>query len=89
MKHIAHVGSVSSHGGVVLTGDMTTLVEGFPIAYVGSLHYCPFGDPPHGITPIVKGVVKTWIKGKQVATVGSVAGCGAVIISGAPKTFAE
>jgi len=89
MKNIATVGSISSHGGYIINGDPLTKVEGRDMAFVGSMHYCPIGDPPHGITPIVKGVSKTWVRGKQVATVGAVAGCGAVIKTGASKTYAE
>jgi len=89
MKMVATVGSKSNHGGTIISGDNLTLVKGKPIAHVGSLHSCPFGDPPHGVTPIVKGLVKTMVKGKMVATVGAVAGCGAVITTGEPTVFAE
>ena len=89
MKAIATVGSISSHGGHIINCDPLTKVEGRDMAFVGSLHFCPLGDPPHGITPIVKGAVKTWVNGKQVATVVAIAGCGAVIQTGAAKSFAE
>jgi len=88
-KMIAVKGSTSSHGGVILNGDPLTLVAGKPMAFVGSMHKCPITDPPHGVTPIVKSCVKTLVNGKMVATVGAIAGCGAVISNGVPNVFAE
>lgn len=81
MSKIAVIGSSSSHGGSIITGDPNVLVNGKLVSRKGDLHTCPL--PGHGVTAIVGNCVETLIiDGAPVAKVGSVCGCGAVISSG-------
>ena len=81
MPGVARTGDVSSHGGVlalpfaksVLTNDRWT-------AHTGTMHVCPIKG--HGITPIVSPVMVVLVEDKPIATVGSVAGCTAVVVTG-------
>ena len=84
MRPVARAGDVTSHGGVIVTGSDTTLVNGKAVARVGDLHVCP--KKGHGITPILTGSMKTHVDGFSVARVGDITGCGAVIVSGSPDT---
>jgi len=80
---ICTIGSGSSHGGTVITGDTNVLVNGKMVSRKGDLHDCPL--PGHGITPITGGCVETLvIDGQPVARVTSTCGCGAVITTGEP-----
>lgn len=76
----ARLGDTSSHGGTVITGSITTIVNGRPVARMGDLHVCPI--PGHGVTPIVSGSLDTATDGRPNARVGDTAGCGAVIVTG-------
>lgn len=79
----ARLGDSSSHGGVIITGAMRTVVNGQPAARMGDLHSCPL--PFHGITPIVTGSPDTLTEGQPNARLGDVTGCGAVIVTGSPN----
>ncbi len=81
MALIARIGDGSSHGGVVISSDSVTTTEGALTARVGDLHSCPI--PGHGVTPITTGSGRFKCEGMITAVTGSIAGCGAVIISGA------
>ena len=76
----ARLGDTSSHGGTVITGSVTTIVNGRPVARMGDLHVCPI--PGHGVTPIVSGSLDTATDGRPNARMGDMAGCGAVIVTG-------
>ncbi len=80
MRPQARLGDASSHGGTIITGSVTTIVNGRPVARMGDMHVCPI--PGHGVTPIVGGSMNTATDGKPNARMGDVTGCGAVIISG-------
>lgn len=85
---VALLGDSSSHGGVIITSnnDGTVKAEGKAIPVNGALHSCPIEG--HGVTPINSNLDEDWfINGKKVVLEGSIAGCGAVIISSAIKTF--
>lgn len=85
MAKVARLNDVSNHGGVIITSCSKTNADGKLIARQGDLHACPIEG--HGVTPIVSNVSeKTNVEGAKAAKIGSVCGCGAVIISGAPKT---
>jgi uncharacterized Zn-binding protein involved in type VI secretion len=81
----ARLGDISSHGGIIITGAMRTVVNGMPVARFGDLHACPI--PGHGITPIVTGSLDTTTEGMPNARIGDVTGCGAVIVTGSPDTI--
>ncbi len=74
------MGDISSHGGVIITGALRTMVSGKPAARMGDLHACPI--PGHGVTPIVTGSLNTVTEGMPDARIGDVTACGAVIVTG-------
>lgn len=78
---VARMGDHSSHGGIIISGNSSVLVNGKASACSGDLHQCPIKD--HGITPIT-GSGKALINGIARVRVGDVAGCGAVITEGSP-----
>ena len=73
---------MTDHGGIIVTGSPTWLVEGFPAARVGDFHSCP----DHGVTRIVSGSALVLIDGCPAARVGDATECGAVIITGAARS---
>ncbi|MDH7601902.1 MAG: PAAR domain-containing protein [Armatimonadota bacterium] len=83
----ARLGDMSSHGGTIITGSVTTMVNGRPAARMGDKHACPI--PYHGVTPIVTGSLKTTTDGRPNARVGDVTGCGAVIVGGSPDSLVD
>ena len=80
----ARLGDMSSHGGVIITAAMRTVVNGMPLARMGDLHACPI--PGHGVTPIVTGSPDTITEGMPNARIGDVTACGAVIVTGSLDT---
>ena len=80
MRPQARLGDVSSHGGTIITGSVTTLVNGRPVARMCDMHVCPI--PGHGVTPIVTGSLDTATDGRPNARLCDVAGCGAMIVTG-------
>ncbi len=74
------MGDISSHGGVIVTGAIHTMVNGRPVARMGDLHVCPI--PGHGVTPIVTGSLDTTTEGMPDARIGDITACGAVIVTG-------
>jgi len=89
MSLMVYIGCKSTHGGVILTGDPTMLICGYPVARIEDLHACPQSYPgpvPHSITKIVRGQCNTprgTISGdKEIAVVGDLTECGAVLQPG-------
>jgi uncharacterized Zn-binding protein involved in type VI secretion len=80
----ARLGDSSSHGGMIVTGAIRTMVNGRPVARMGDLHVCPI--PGHGVTPIITGSLDTLTEGKPNARMGDITGCGAVIVTGSFNT---
>lgn len=80
----ARLGDISSHGGMIITGAIRTMVNGRPVARMGDLHVCPI--PGHGVTPIITGSMDTITEGKPNARMGDIAGCGAMIVTGSFNT---
>ena len=80
---IALLGSASDHGGRVITGQSTYLIDDQPAACQGDLHECPIKG--HGVTPILEGAANFLIDGRPAAYVGCRTGCGATLIQGAPN----
>ncbi len=80
----ARLGDSSSHGGMIITGAIRTMVNGRPVARMGDLHVCPI--PGHGVTPIITGSLDTLTEGKPNARTGDITGCGAVIVTGSFDT---
>ena len=85
MALVARLTDTSDHGGVIITACSKTFAYGKLIARKGDLHSCPISG--HGITPLVSNTSPdTYVEGKQMAKTGTVAGCGAVIVTGSPVT---
>jgi len=83
----ARMGDISSHGGMIITGAIRTVVNGRPVARMGDLHVCSI--PGHGVTPIVTGSLDTVTETMPNARLGDVAACGAVIATGSLDTNAN
>ena len=85
---VARLGDTSSHGGTIVSVTTTrTYCNGILVARLGDMHACPI--PGHGTTPLVSSPDSTIsAEGHVLATVGSVAGCGAVINSASPNVSA-
>ena len=81
---IARLGDSSSHGGTIISGASRTMINGIPAARKGDQHSCPI----HGVNSITTGSDSVFIEGSPAARVDDSCGCGAVIISGSPDTFA-
>ncbi|MBT8339657.1 MAG: PAAR domain-containing protein [Desulfatitalea sp.] len=80
----ARLGDISSHGGVIITAALHTIINGKPAARLGDLHACPI--PGHGITPIVTGSLDTTTEGLPDARIGDMTACGALIVTGSMDT---
>ncbi|KAF1022026.1 MAG: putative deoxyribonuclease RhsB [Paracidovorax wautersii] len=74
------VGDKTDHGGVVLTGSASTLIDGKPVACVGDTVSCP--QRGHGgTTVIVTGSAGMEIDGRMAARHGDKTACGATLLS--------
>lgn len=83
---IARVGDRCTHGAVIITGDPIRIVEGQRVARLGDLVACPI----HGINPLVTVLASPVVTTeKKTARIGSVAQCGAVVITGSNITFID
>jgi len=85
---IALLGDSSNHGGSIVSTnqDGSVKAEGKVIPVEGAIFQCPIES--HGNTEIHGNLDDDWfINGKKVVLEGSIAGCGAVIISSAMKTY--
>lgn len=78
-RGMAHLATVSSHGGTIISGEGTVTVCGSRMgARCMDLHVCPLKD--HGVTPIVTCAPDVTIRGRGSARQFDVAGCGAVLL---------
>ena len=81
MPGVARAADLSSHGGVLTVPvAISVRTNGRPTAHLGTIHVCPL--PFHPPTPIFPGVVSVRVEDKPIATIGTGAGCGAVVVSG-------
>ena len=74
----ARMGDMTSHGGSIVEGDLTTLISGQPAACLGHMHVCPLIDPgpkPHVGGPVSIGSTTVLIGGRPAARVGDMATC--------------
>lgn len=77
------IGDSCTHGAVVITGDGIRITDGRKVARRGDLVACPI----HGINPIVTVTTTPLITSSpDTSHIGSIAACGAVIITGSPHT---
>lgn len=84
MKPVIVLGDSTSHGGTVLEGAPTTVVNGKPVARVGDRVSCPLNG--HGPCTIVSGDSTTVVDGKAVARHGDQCSCGATLIASTTDT---
>ena len=82
---VARVGDAGSHGGSIVTGDLTIIVNDRPVARVGDIYMCP----RHGPNPIITGAPSIFGSHLLISHVGCKTACGATIVEGSPDTFIE
>lgn len=80
MDNAARKGDMTAHGGVIVGGLDTVLIEGRPAARCGDMHVCPMCNPgtpppPHVGGPIATGSATVLIGGLPAARVGDIATC--------------
>ena len=77
-KEIILIGDSTSHGGTVLSGSCTCLVEGVPVARVGDPASCPLCK---GVFPIAEGAASVFAAGMKIARHGDRTACGAPLVA--------
>lgn len=96
MSFAARIGDSCAHGGVIVAGCPTVLIENMPAARVGDMHVCPMVTPgtppiPHVGGPILPpGSPTVFIGGMPAARMGDMAVCTGPpdsIIKGAPTVM--
>lgn len=85
MPGIARKTDQISHGGTIIEGSASWLVNGLGVARVGDKVLCAL----HGQQTIVSGSPDVRNEGKPVARVGDAISCSAVITSGSLDTRAN
>jgi uncharacterized Zn-binding protein involved in type VI secretion len=81
MSAIVRLGDSSTHGGSIISTVINNIdCNGLNVAVVGSMLDCPI----HGVNPIVSSPSKITASQNQLATVGSVCRCGAILNAGSP-----
>lgn len=83
MGNFIRLGDTTSHGGTVISADMTMIVEGQPVARVGDMTVC---RKCRGKFPIVPNQSNTSAMGQNIAREGDKTACGAVLIAGQAVT---
>ena len=83
-KPLVCMGDRTSHGGTVISGDMTWDVDGKAVARVGDLTVCP---KCKGIFAITTGADDLTGFGQAVARHGDKTACGATLIGGQSSTW--
>jgi len=78
-KSLVRMGDRTSHGGTVISGDMTWEVYGKAVARVGDLTVCP---KCKGVFAITTGADDLTGFGQAVARHGDKTACGATLIAG-------
>jgi uncharacterized Zn-binding protein involved in type VI secretion len=77
MLPAARLGDLTVHGGVIIMGSPTVLVNARPAARVTDMHVCPMitGLVPHVGGPIIKGSGTVLINGLPAARITDLATC--------------
>jgi uncharacterized Zn-binding protein involved in type VI secretion len=87
---VCRIGDQSDHGGhLISTTQHFVKCNGQYVCVIPTtMHSCPI--PGHGVTPIVNTPVHNcYIDGQKIVTIGSQAGCGAIMITGCANTNAQ
>lgn len=77
-KPIVRMGDMTTHGGTVISGDMTWLIYDKAVARVGDLTVCP---KCKGTFPITEGAADLTGFGQAAARQGDKTACGAALIA--------
>lgn len=89
-KKIIVLGDSTDHGGKVISGSATHLIDGKPVARLGDKVLCPALFPngqPHGVNPIIEGEPGCLIDGTPVALEGHKTLCGCSLIGSVKATY--
>jgi uncharacterized Zn-binding protein involved in type VI secretion len=89
MPPAARVGDSTTHPGTIIgPGVASVLIGGLPAAVLGDSHACILvAPPPHtAASVIIKGSSTVLIGNRPAARMGDLAGCGSMIVQGAPNT---
>lgn len=81
---VIRVGDMTTHGGTVIEGDPTMILNGRAVARVGDLVACP---TCRGIYPIIEGNPGLTSNGKPIAYEGCRTACGAQLLLKENATF--
>ncbi len=73
----AFIGTGLSHGGFVVSGSPTVMVNGKFVARLGDAVACT----SHGAQTIITGSTREFANGKAIAHLGSFCSCGAVLVA--------
>ena len=85
-KALITIGAMTSHGGQVIQGNVSSTINGIAIAGVGDKVTCPI--PGHGgVTTIITGDSGLIIQGRAVARHGDKTACGATLIANQTLTI--
>ena len=82
-KALVRLGDTSSHGGSMISSSSWIQCGNQSLCVDGDIHHCPL--PGHNNTPVTA-TSRITARGKRMLRVGDVAGCGAIITQGDPKT---
>lgn len=81
---IIRMGDKTSHGGTVISADMTWYIDGKPVARVGDMTVCPRCKDAF---PIATGAGDLTSFGQAVARAGDQTACGATLIASQQNAF--
>jgi uncharacterized Zn-binding protein involved in type VI secretion len=79
----SQVGTPTDHGGVLISGASTCIVEGSPLSRIGDGHACPL----HGMTIVATGSGNTITEHSPNSRLMDVCSCGAPVLIPCVKTF--
>lgn len=83
------IGDTTDHGGVVISGSPTHLIDGKPMARLGDQVNCPERYPdetPHGVNNIIEGEPTCLLNGIPAALHGHKTACGCSLIGSVTAT---
>lgn len=87
MPPVSRIGDLSSHPGILTAPvALSVITADRPTAHIGTIHVCFRTDHPP--TPVVTGIFDVLVEDIPVATIGSVVGCLAVLVTGATDVIA-
>ena len=79
------IGSMTNHGGVMITGSPTRTADNIPICRLGDLVNCPI--PNHGINPIVSIITQVDTENLPTGNLTAITQCGSELVTGSPDVF--